>query len=112
MMTNKLEGGPPARVAEIVRNTIPRDRQRASLHHDPQYYRIRIHLVDFLVSRSRHLSHGTAPATPPVVEPGLVHGEPEPQRLGATVQRPGATVHRLADKPGPKPIHPNAQEHA
>ena len=106
LMTNKLERGPPARVAEIVRNTMPRDRQRASLHHDPQYYRIRNHLVDFLVSRSKHLSHGTAPATPPMVEPGRQHdGEPEPQR-------PGATVHRLADKPGPKPIHPNAQEHA
>ena len=105
LMTNKLERAPPARVAEIVRNTMPRDRQRASLHHDPQYYRIRNHLVDFLVSRSKHLSHGKAPATPPMVEPGLVNGEPEPQR-------PSATVHRLADKPGPKPINPNAQEHA
>ena len=105
LMTNKLEGGPPARVAEIVRNTMPRDRQRASLHHDSQYYRIRNHLVDFLVSRSKDLSHGKAPAAPPVVEPGLVHGEPEPRR-------PSATVHRLADKPCPKPVNPNAQEHA
>ena len=45
------------------------------LHHDPQYYRIRNHLVDFLVARSRELSHGRAPAQPPVVSPGL---EPEP----------------------------------
>ena len=66
-----MSNGPQARVAEIVRNTMPRDRQRATLHHDPQYYRIRNHLVDFLVARSKDLSHGRAPAVPPVVEPGL-----------------------------------------
>jgi nitrate/nitrite transport system ATP-binding protein len=71
-----MSNGPQARVAEIVRNTMPRDRQRASLHHDPQYYRIRNHLVDFLVARSKELSHGRAPAQPSEVSPGL---EPEPQ---------------------------------
>ena len=65
-----MSNGPQARVAEIVRNTMPRDRQRASLHHDPQYYRIRNHLVDFLVARSKDLSHGRAPAHPLVIEPG------------------------------------------
>jgi nitrate/nitrite transport system ATP-binding protein len=71
-----MSNGPQARVAEVVRNTMPRDRQRATLHHDPQYYRIRNHLVDFLVSRSKHLSHGKAPAFPPVVEPGIEMAEP------------------------------------
>ncbi len=66
-----MSNGPQARVAEVVRNTMPRERQRATLHHDPQYYRIRNHLVDFLVARSKALSHGRAPAVPPVVEPGL-----------------------------------------
>jgi nitrate/nitrite transport system ATP-binding protein len=66
-----MSNGPQARVAEIVRNTMPRDRQRATLHHDPQYYRIRNHLVDFLVARSKDLSHGRAPAQPPEVCPGL-----------------------------------------
>jgi len=51
-----------------------RQRQRATLHHDPQYYRIRNHLVDFLVARSRDLSHGRAPSLPPVVSPGLEPG--------------------------------------
>jgi nitrate/nitrite transport system ATP-binding protein len=69
-----MSNGPRARVAEIVRNTMPRDRQRATLHHDPQYYRLRNHLVDFLVSRSRDLSHGRAPAKPPEVSPGLDAG--------------------------------------
>ena len=71
-----MSNGPQARIAEIVRNTMPRDRQRATLHHDPQYYRIRNHLVDFLVARSKELSHGRAPAFPPVVEPGLSLAEP------------------------------------
>ncbi|HEV7855634.1 MAG TPA: ABC transporter ATP-binding protein [Herminiimonas sp.] len=66
-----MSNGPKARVAEIVRNTMSRDRQRATLHHDPQYYRIRNHLVDFLVTRSKHLSDGRAPMYPPIIEPGL-----------------------------------------
>jgi nitrate/nitrite transport system ATP-binding protein len=66
-----MSNGPQARVAEIVRNTMPRDRTRASLHHDPQYYRIRNHLVDFLVTRSAGLSRGRAPAVPLEVSPGL-----------------------------------------
>lgn len=65
-----MSNGPQARVAEIVRNTMPRDRQRATVHHDPQYYPLRNHLVDFLVARSKDLSHGKAPALPPTVEPG------------------------------------------
>jgi nitrate/nitrite transport system ATP-binding protein len=69
-----MSNGPRARVAEIVRNTMPRDRQRSTLHHDPQYYRLRNHLVDFLVSRSRDLSYGRAPAKPPEVSPGLDAG--------------------------------------
>ncbi len=72
-----MSNGPQARVAEIVKNTMSRERQRATLHHDPQYYRIRNHLVDFLVARSKDLSHGRAPAQPLQVSPGLDSG-PEP----------------------------------
>jgi nitrate/nitrite transport system ATP-binding protein len=43
-----MSNGPRARVAEVVVNTMPRDRTRGTIHHDPQYYRIRNHLVDFL----------------------------------------------------------------
>jgi len=66
-----MSNGPGARIAEVVVNTMPRERQRASLHHDPQYYRIRNHLVDFLVARSKDLSHGRAPAFPPEARPGF-----------------------------------------
>jgi nitrate/nitrite transport system ATP-binding protein len=84
-----MSNGPRARIAEIVANTMSRERQRATLHHDPQYYRIRNHLVDFLVARSEGLSHGRAPSTPPVIEPGR---EPEPGGVP-----PGKPVlHRVA----------------
>jgi nitrate/nitrite transport system ATP-binding protein len=76
-----MSNGPQARVAEIVKNTMSRDRQRATLHHDPQYYRIRNHLVDFLVARSKDLSHGRAPAQPLEVSPGV---EPEPDPAPTT----------------------------
>jgi nitrate/nitrite transport system ATP-binding protein len=66
-----MSNGPRAGVAEIVANTMSRDRQRATLHHDPQYYRIRNHMVDFLVSRSKDFAQGRSPAHAPVVTPGL-----------------------------------------
>jgi nitrate/nitrite transport system ATP-binding protein len=65
-----MSNGPQARVAEIVHNTMPRSRQRSTVHHDPQYYPLRNHLVDFLVTRSKDLSNGRAPSHPPVVQPG------------------------------------------
>jgi len=73
-----MSNGPQARVAEVVRNTMPRERTRATLHHDPQYYPIRNHLVDFLVARSKDLSHGRAASVPPEVSPGLDEAEPHP----------------------------------
>ena len=87
-----MSNGPRAGVAEIVSNTMSRQRQRATLHHDPQYYRIRNHLVDFLVARSKDLSHGRAPALPPVVEPGI---EPLP---GAALDGAPPNVVRLKER--------------
>lgn len=54
LMTN----GPYARVAESVKVDIPRPRDRTTIIHDPGYYPIRNHLVDFLVKRSRELAGG------------------------------------------------------
>jgi nitrate/nitrite transport system ATP-binding protein len=71
-----MSNGPHAKIAEIVEVTMPRDRTRAGIHHDPQYYRIRNHLVDFLVNRSRTYAGADAemfhdPKNPPLVRPGL-----------------------------------------
>ena len=49
------------------------------MHHDAQYYRIRNHLVDFLVARSKDLSHGRAPAQPVQVSPGLDAADEQPR---------------------------------
>ncbi|ODU67815.1 MAG: nitrate/sulfonate/bicarbonate ABC transporter ATP-binding protein, partial [Lautropia sp. SCN 66-9] len=57
-----MSNGPYARIAEIVDITMPRDRSRHSIHHDPQYYRIRNHLVDFLVNRSKDYAADTPAA--------------------------------------------------
>jgi nitrate/nitrite transport system ATP-binding protein len=71
LMTN----GPDARIAEVVVNTIPRGRNRQTLHKDPQFYRIRNHLVDFLVNRSKTFRQdppaGFDPRNPPQLTPGL-----------------------------------------
>jgi nitrate/nitrite transport system ATP-binding protein len=70
LMTN----GPRAKIAEIVVNTMPRSRTRHDLHKHPHYYRIRNHLSDFLVDRSKMFSAASAghdPRNPPLVTPGL-----------------------------------------
>ena len=56
LMTN----GPDARVAEVVVNTLPRPRDRQTIHRTPGHYALRNHIVDFLVTRSRALA-GTRP---------------------------------------------------
>jgi nitrate/nitrite transport system ATP-binding protein len=48
-----MSRGPHATIAESVRNTMPATRSRNNMHHDPQYYPIRNHLVDFLVDRRK-----------------------------------------------------------
>src|SRR5712692_4299429 len=53
-----MSNGPDACIAEIVENTLPRPRDRHTIHHDPQYYRLRNQLVDFLVNRSRLYQSG------------------------------------------------------
>jgi nitrate/nitrite transport system ATP-binding protein len=70
LMTN----GPKARIAEIVENTLPKERMRAELHKLPNYYPLRNHLIEFLVTRSRELALAPEPGMearrkPPVVRP-------------------------------------------
>ena len=72
-----------ARIAEVVLNTLPRVRSSHDIHHHPHYYRIRNHLVDFLVHRSKLLQEGRADDAPReeeavLVTPGLSDGETAP----------------------------------
>ncbi len=48
-----MSNGPRAQLAEIVSNPLSRDRTRATMHHDPKFYEVRNHLIDFLVHRSK-----------------------------------------------------------
>jgi len=64
-----MSNGPRAVIAETVRNTMSAPRARHNMHHDPEYYPIRNHLVDFLLNRSKLYSGGeqgvaSAPGTP------------------------------------------------
>jgi len=71
LMTN----GPDARIAEIVVNTLPRDRTRESMFKHPRFYPMRNHLMDFLVTRSKSFGeevamNGHDRKNPPLVSPG------------------------------------------
>ncbi|MFL1732548.1 ABC transporter ATP-binding protein [Moraxella oculi] len=65
-----MSNGPRAVLAEIVVNTISHPRSREEIHHTQDYYRIRNHLLDFLVHRSKKLQAETdRPSTPKIVYP-------------------------------------------
>jgi nitrate/nitrite transport system ATP-binding protein len=97
LMTN----GPGARIAEVVENTLPKARSRTELHRLANYYPLRNHLMDFLVTRSRELAlHPEARSRdqryPPVVRPsattslsGSPH-DPTTTQQAATAQAPSA----------------------
>lgn len=82
-----MSNGPKARIAEVVVNTLPKTRTRSDMHHDPQFYAIRNHLVDFLVNRSKAIqqtginSSITELSTTRVVRPGLSANESAPQSI-------------------------------
>ena len=66
-----MSNGPEACIAEIVVNTIPKPRSRENMHHDPRFYAMRNHLLDFLVHRSKAMqAEGIRPTEPLIVRPG------------------------------------------
>lgn len=70
LMTN----GPEARVCEIMKNTLPKNRTRSDMHTHENYYPLRNHLIEFLVNRSKQFqeeisSSSYDPKNPPVVAP-------------------------------------------
>ena len=63
-----MSNGPRAYIAEIVEHSLPKPRDRQTIHHEPDYYAIRNHLVDFLVNRSKqYQSDADLRASPAVV---------------------------------------------
>ncbi|MBI3376452.1 MAG: ABC transporter ATP-binding protein [Betaproteobacteria bacterium] len=90
-----MSNGPGAVIAEVVENTLPRPRDRHSIHHDPQYYRIRNHLVDFLVNRSKLYQTGELPrpAAPQVVRPGVEPAARNAEQRGSAGRAVANIVH-------------------
>lgn len=68
LMTNS----PRARVAEIVQVDIPRPRTRASIVDDPMYFKIRRHVLHFLMERCRSGAASPGPADDRAALPPLV----------------------------------------
>lgn len=62
-----MNNGPRAFLAEIVENTIPKPRHRDTIHHHSDYYKIRNHLLDFLVHRSKALQQQAERSAQPAV---------------------------------------------
>ncbi len=85
LMTN----GPEAQIAEIVENPLPKNRERNQIHKHADYYAIRNHLIDFLVTRSRTFKNEIAgkpwdPMNVPLVRPlAEPPSAPEPMRKRA-----------------------------
>lgn len=73
LMTN----GPFARVAESVVVDIERPRDRAEIIHQPAYYKIRNHLVEFLAKRSKELAGKEGGGAPVTVRPGKEMADPQ-----------------------------------
>ena len=64
-----MSNGPGACVAEEVIVNIPRPRERGKIIDDPGYYKIRRHLINFLVERSAQFSGENARRKPVAVDP-------------------------------------------
>lgn len=64
-----MSNGPGACIAEEVIVNIPRPRERGKIIDDPGYYKIRKHLINFLVERSSHFTGDKIRKTPLTVDP-------------------------------------------
>jgi len=67
-----MTSGPEARVCEIVENTLPTRRTRSDLHRHENYTPLRLHLLEFLINRSKGADAAVAAhdaRLPPVVRP-------------------------------------------
>jgi nitrate/nitrite transport system ATP-binding protein len=66
--------GPEARLAEIIEVKIPRPRTRAELIDDPEYLRLRTHVLKFLVDDGRPAAHDGELALSTGRQPVLARG--------------------------------------
>ncbi len=86
LMTN----GPGAHVAESVKISLPRPRDRGTIIEHPGYYKIRNHLVHFLVTRSSQLAGGDNDVETLTVDP--IHDKEFSNRRETPDPQPSATA--------------------
>jgi nitrate/nitrite transport system ATP-binding protein len=91
LMTN----GPRAWIAEVVENTLPKERTRTELHKLANYYPLRNHLIDFLVTRSRELALNPGLRSregryPPTVRPTAADRPSDPSHEPKTTDAAGS----------------------
>jgi nitrate/nitrite transport system ATP-binding protein len=73
-----MSNGPNAVVAEVVENPLPKNRSRVDLHRHADYYAVRNHIIDFLITRSKGFAASGAVRDPrqvPVVIPRAAEAE-------------------------------------
>jgi nitrate/nitrite transport system ATP-binding protein len=88
LMTN----GPNARIAECVVIDLPRPRSRAEIIHHPDYYKIRNHLVDFLVKPSHELTSSQPPESP-LTRDGSLAFPPDVHPAGRHASEGALAIH-------------------
>jgi nitrate/nitrite transport system ATP-binding protein len=64
-----MTNGPEARIAETVHVSIARPRSRETIIEHPHYYKIRNHIIHFLVRHAKHETgdRATSNGTPVIV---------------------------------------------
>ena len=85
-----MSNGPNARVAESVKINIARPRKRAEIIEDPAYYKIRNHLVNFLINCPK--------ATPSADDgKGNMPLDVDPSLIDSVTNNSGSNVEKIKD---------------
>ena len=91
-----MSNGPQARWPRSCATRCRAARTRATLHHDPQYYRIRNHLVDFLVARAPSCRTAARPRRRPRSARGWPRPDPAAGRTRSGTRHRHSASRRIA----------------
>ena len=94
-----MSNGPNARVAESAKINIARPRNRSEIIEDPAYYKIRNHLVNFLINCPKSTpssgnSHGNIPV---IVDPAIIDSEINVEKI-KTIDKSSVAAAEIVKK--------------
>jgi nitrate/nitrite transport system ATP-binding protein len=94
-----MSNGPNARVAESVKINIARPRNRAEIIENPAYYKIRNHLVNFLINcpKSDPSADNSRGNMPLIVDPTLVDNASNVEKI-QTINKPKIAAAEMGKK--------------